>query len=102
MSPMSRLSICFVLMAALCTEQAAHAQYVSPGASRLAPLSPQPPPPPKIEAPKVPQFDAPPRYNYQPLPRNSFGDRFTKCLDAAAAAGLGPADRGTYARSCAN
>ncbi|WP_370098990.1 hypothetical protein [Bradyrhizobium yuanmingense] len=83
-------------------EPAARAQYVSPDAARLAPTLPAPPPPPKIEVPKVPQFDAPPRYNYQPLPRNSFGDRVTKCLHDAAAAGLGPADRGTYARSCAN
>lgn len=99
---MKQLSICLVLLAALGMGQAAHAQYLEPGASRLAPLSPQPPPPPKIEVPKVPQFDAPPRYNYQPLPRNSFSDRVTKCLDDAAAAGLGPADRGTYARSCVN
>lgn len=102
MSPMRRLSICFVLLAALFVGQAAQAQYVSPDALRLAPPLPAPPPPPKIEVPKIPQFDAPPRYNYQPLPRNSFSDRVTKCLDAAAAAGLGPADRGTYARSCAN
>jgi len=102
MSPMTQFPICLVLMAALCLDQAAYAQYAEPGASRLAPQSPQPPPPPKIEVPKVPQFDAPLRYNYQPLPRNSFSDRITRCLDDAAAAGLGPADRGTYARSCVN
>lgn len=100
MSPMRPLAICLVLMAAL--GQAAQAQYVVPGAAQLAPPVPRPPPPPKIEVPKVPQFDAPPRYNYQPLPRHSFSDRVSKCLDDAAAAGLGPADRGTYARSCAN
>lgn len=100
MSAMRRLAICVVLMANL--GHAAQAQYVLPGASQLAPPLPRPPPPPKIEVPKVPQFDAPPRYNYQPLPRNSFGDRVSRCLDDAAAAGLGPADRGTYARSCAN
>ncbi|WP_018322286.1 hypothetical protein [Bradyrhizobium sp. WSM2793] len=99
---MTRLSIYLVLLAALCVGQATHAQYVLPDASRLAPPLPQPPPPPKIEVPQVPQVDAPPRYNYQPLPRNSFSDRVTKCLDAAAAAGLGPADRGTYSRACAN
>ncbi|MCP3388976.1 hypothetical protein NLM27_09330 [Bradyrhizobium sp. CCGB12] len=99
---MTRLSICLLLAAALFVGQAAHAQYVLPGASRLAPPLSQPPPPPRIEVPKIPQFDAPPRYNYQPLPRNSFSDRVSKCLDDAAAAGLGPADRGTYARSCAN
>lgn len=102
MSPMMRFRLALVLLATLFVGQAAHAQYVSPGASRLAPPLPAPPPPPKIEVPKVPQFDAPPRYNYRPLPRNSFSDRVTKCLDDAAAAGLGPADRGTYARGCAN
>lgn len=102
MSPMRRMSIWFALTAALLVGQAAQAQYVSPGASRLAPPLPAPPPPPKIEVPKVPQLDAPPRYNYQPLPRNSFSDRVTKCLHDGAAAGLGPADRGTYARMCAN
>ncbi|KYG99034.1 hypothetical protein [Bradyrhizobium sp. DOA1] len=99
---MTRFSIGLVLLATLFAGQAAHAQYVSPGASRLAPPLPAPPAPPRIEVPQIPQFDAPPRYNYQPLPRNSFSDRVTKCLDDAAAAGLGPADRGTYARSCAN
>ncbi|KRP90897.1 hypothetical protein N2605_20745 [Bradyrhizobium yuanmingense] len=99
---MRRLSICFALLATLLVEPAARAQYVSPDAARLAPPLPAPPPPPKIEVPKVPQFDAPPRYNYQPLPRNSFSDRVTKCLHDGAAAGLGPADRGTYARMCAN
>ncbi|HXH42274.1 MAG TPA: hypothetical protein VNK51_00330 [Bradyrhizobium sp.] len=100
MSRMRPLVLCVVLLATL--GQAAQAQYVAPGASQLAPPLSRPPPPPKIEVPKVPQFDAPPRYNYQPLPRNSFSDRVSRCLDDAAAAGLGPADRGTYARSCAN
>ncbi|MBR0739127.1 hypothetical protein JQ581_19520 [Bradyrhizobium liaoningense] len=99
---MTRLSVCLVLLSTLFVGQAAHAQYVLPDASRLAPPLPAPPPPPKIEVPKIPQFGAPPRYNYQPLPRNSFSDRVSRCLDDAAAAGLGPADRGTYARSCAN
>ncbi|MBH5367965.1 hypothetical protein [Bradyrhizobium glycinis] len=99
---MGRVSICFVLLAALFVGQPAHTQYLLPDAARLAPPLPAPSAPPKIEVPKVPQFDARPRYDYQPLPRNSFSDRVTKCLDDAAAAGLGPADRGTYARSCAN
>ncbi|WP_061026863.1 hypothetical protein [Bradyrhizobium sp. CCH5-F6] len=98
---MTRLPILLALLAVLLTGQLAHAQYVQPGAPQLVPVPP-PPPPPKIEVPKVPQFDAPPRYNYKPIPRNSFSDRVTKCLDDAAGAGLGPADRGTYARSCAN
>ncbi|WP_407118781.1 hypothetical protein [Bradyrhizobium sp. LMG 9283] len=98
---MKRLSICLMGLTALLMGQGAQAQYVLPDPSQVVP-PPSPPPPPKIEVPKVPQFDAPPRYNYRPLPRNSFSDRVSKCLDDAAAAGLGPADRGTYARSCAN
>ncbi len=38
--------------------QAGDAQYVSPGASRLAPPLPAPPPLPKIEVPKIPHLDA--------------------------------------------
>ena len=47
-------------------------------------------------------MDEMPRQNYLPPPRPSFSDRLTTCLDEAAAAGLGPADRQAYARSCAN
>lgn len=99
---MKRISILFVVATALVAGQGAQAQYLLPGASRYNLPPSSPPPPPKIEVPKIPQFDAPPNYNYRPLPRNSFSDRVTRCLDDAAAAGLGPADRATYARSCAN
>ncbi|MCP3372246.1 hypothetical protein [Bradyrhizobium cajani] len=99
---MKRLSTSLVILIALLAGHVAKAQYVLPGASRFNPPPPSPPPPPRIEVPKVPKFDAPLRYNYQPLPRNSFSDRISKCLDDAAGAGLGPADRDTYARSCAN
>ena len=79
------------------------AQTLVPGASPLLlPPPPPPPPPPKIEVPKIPQVNALPSYNYRPAPRPSFGDRFSKCLDDAAGAGLSPADRGTYASMCAN
>lgn len=65
--------------------------------------APPAPPPPKIEVPPVPQLDAPPQ---QPPPRpqrrSSFGDRIVKCLDDGAAAGLGPAERASYSRACAN
>jgi hypothetical protein len=47
-------------------------------------------------------LDAPPSYDYRPAPRPSFGDRVARCLDEGAAAGLGPADRAAYSRSCAN
>jgi len=95
---MKRLSICLMALIALLMGHGAQAQYVLPAPSQVV----SPPPPPSIEAPKVPRLDAPPSYNDRPLPRNSFSDRVSKCLDDAAAAGLGPADRGTYARSCAN
>ena len=52
--------------------------------------------------PVIPQMDAPARQNYAPAPRPSFGDRVTKCLDDAAAGGLGPNDRAAYSRGCAN
>jgi hypothetical protein len=81
------------------------AQIISPGApggSQLIPPMPPPPPPPKIEVPVVPQMDAPPQQRYAPAPRPSFGDRITKCLDEAAAGGLGPGERSAYSRSCAN
>jgi hypothetical protein len=33
--------------------------------------------------------------------RRSFGDRIRDCLDEGAAAGLDPAERSAYSRSCA-
>ncbi|GLR95950.1 MULTISPECIES: hypothetical protein [Bradyrhizobium] len=98
---MKRLAICLVVLTALSMGQGAQAQLVLPGPSQVVPL-PSPPPPPKLEVPKMPQLDAPPSYNYRPLPRNSFGDRFSKCLEDAAGAGLSPGHRGTYALRCAN
>ena len=74
----------------------------APGGPLFTPPPPPSPPPPKIEVPKVPQMDEVPRQNYQPPPRASFSDRVTKCLDDAAASGLGANDRETYARGCAN
>ena len=81
---------------------AASAQVIPPGGSPFNPPLPPPPPPPKIEVPVVPQMDAPPRQNYAPAPRPSFSDRINKCLDDAAASGLGPNERAAYSRSCAN
>jgi hypothetical protein len=81
---------------------AASAQMIPPGTSQFSPPPPPPPPSPKIEVPVIPQMDAPPRQSYAPAPRPSFGDRITKCLDDGAASGLGPNERATYSRSCAN
>ncbi|OAF10341.1 hypothetical protein AYJ54_10810 [Bradyrhizobium centrolobii] len=102
MLSMKQLSLPVLVLAALVAGQAASAQVLLPGTPLLNPPPPIPPPPPKIAVPKVPQLDAPPSYNFQPIPRTSFGDRIARCLDEAAGAGLSPADRDTYARSCAN
>ena len=72
------------------------------GGSIFNPPLPAPLPSPKIEAPAIPQMDAPPIGNYAPAPSTSFSDRITTCLDEAAASGLGPSDREEYSRSCAN
>jgi hypothetical protein len=79
------------------------AQFIPPGSSTLNPPLPAPPPPPKIEVPAIPQMDTPSPSPYvSPAPGASFGDRIRACLDDAAAAGLNPADRAAYSRSCAN
>jgi hypothetical protein len=91
-----------VVLAALLAGQAGLAQSLVPGAAPFSPAPPPPPPSPKIEVPKLPQLDARPSFNYKPPPRTSFSDRITRCLDDAAGAGLNPADRATYSRSCAN
>jgi hypothetical protein len=100
---MRRLStlICAVV-AVLAVPNAAWAQSVLPGGSLFNPPLPPPPAPPRIEAPVVPQIDAPLRQDYRPVRRPSFSDRITNCLEQGAAAGLDPADRAAYSRSCAN
>ena len=104
MLSMKRLSIvlvCTVLAAPVGTP--AFAQLlVPPGGSKFNPPLPAPPPPPRIEAPVIPQMDAPPIRDYAPASTPSFSDRITTCLDEAAASGLGPSDREEYSRSCAN
>ncbi len=103
MSAMRRVTtLTCIAVAALISTDPALAQFIPPGGSKFNPPLPQPPPSPKIEVPVVPQLDAPPRQNYQPPPRPSFSDRVTNCLEEAAAAGLGPADREAYSRTCAN
>jgi len=79
----------------------AFAQAVPPGGSQFNPPPPAPPPPPKIEVPAIPQAGALPSRSYAPKPQTSFGERVTKCLDDAAASGLGPNERATYSRNCA-
>ena len=105
-TPMKRLR--HLLLAAACVllaVSAASAQLPNNlvGGSQFNPPLPAPLPPPRIEAPKVPQFDAPQRYDYVPTtPRPSFGDRISRCLDEAAAAGVRPSRRAAYSRACAN
>jgi hypothetical protein len=103
MFPMRHSSILVgAVTAALIFGSAASAQIIPPGGSQFNPPLPAAPPPPKIEAPVVPQMDAPTSQTYLPAPRPSFSDRITSCLDEAAANGLGPSARAAYSRTCAN
>jgi len=105
MSAMTRLLLSALAMTSLLlAANAAHAQSPNNlvGGSQFNPPLPAPLPPPKIEAPKIPQLDAPQRYDYVQGPRPSFGDRVVRCLDEAAAAGVKPSRRAAYSRSCAN
>jgi hypothetical protein len=99
----SSIIICAVALALVFGQAAASAQQlIPPGGSQFNPPLPPPLPPPRIEAPVIPQMDAPISQNYAPAPRPSFSDRINSCLDEAAASGLGPAERSAYSRSCAN
>ena len=99
----TRLSIlACAVVAALIAGAPASAQ-IPPGTSQFNPPLPAPPPPPSMAVPVVPQIDAPPSQpRVQALDRGSFGDRISKCLDEAAAAGVRPGRRAAYSRSCAN
>jgi hypothetical protein len=99
---MKHASIVGAVALALVFASAASAQIIPPGGSRFDPPLPSPPPSPKIEVPVVPQLDALPQPNYAPTPEPSFGERISKCLDDAAASGLGPNERSNYSRNCAN
>jgi hypothetical protein len=95
------LRYCCVVAFAL-VAHGAFAQFIPPGSSQFNPPPPAPPPPPKIEVPAIPQAGALPSRSYAPVkPQKSYGDRVTKCLDDAAAAGLSPTERTTYSRNCA-
>jgi hypothetical protein len=98
----SPIIICAVALALILTSAASAQQLIPPGGSQFNPPPPPPPPPPRIEAPVIPQMDAPIQYNYAPAPRPSFSDRINSCLDQAAASGLGPGERAAYSRACAN
>ena len=92
---------CCVVMLALSTA-GTFAQPIPPGSPPYLPPPPPPPPPPKIDVPAIPKMDELPKRSYAPIaPQKSFGDRVTKCLDDAAASGLGPNERSTYSRNCA-
>jgi hypothetical protein len=90
------------VLATLVFASAASAQFIPLGGSQFNPPLPPPSPPPKIEAPVIPQMDAPLSQNYAPAPRPSVGERVAKCLDDAASSGLGPTERSNYSRACAN
>jgi len=69
----------------------------------LFPPPPPPPPPPKIEVPPIPRMDElPPASKAGRSPRSSYSDRMVRCLDEAAALGLGAADRAAYSAACAH
>jgi hypothetical protein len=97
----SSIIIC-TIVAVLLSGSVASAQLLPPGTSPLSAPLPPPLPQPKIAPPVIPQMDAPVRQSYAPAPRPSFSDRISGCLDQAAASGMGPGDRATYSRSCAN
>jgi hypothetical protein len=95
-------------LALLLAAPAASAQFIVPGTNpSLLPPPPERPPPPKIVAPSTPMMRGESESQLPSLPsprastRQSFGDRIRGCLDTGAAAGLDPADRAAYSRSCA-
>ena len=108
MSPMTRfarrLALSSLSAVLLLAASAGYAQSPNglAGGSRFNPPLPASPPPPSMAVPKVPQLDAPIHYDYRPAPRPSFGDRVSRCLDEAAAAGVRPSRRAAYSRNCAN
>jgi hypothetical protein len=98
----SSIVACAVTAALIFCSAASAQIIIPPGGSQFNPPLPPPPPSPKIEAPVIPQMDAPTSQTYLPAPRPSFSDRITSCLDEAAANGLGPSARAAYSRACAN
>ena len=94
-----------VILGVLVSGQAvspATSQIYTPPGGGVPVITPPSPPPPRIEVPAIPQMDAPPKSVRPAAPRDSFGDRVSKCLSDPAAAGLGPNERAAYSRACAN
>jgi hypothetical protein len=75
----SSITICTVV-AVLAFGGIASAQFLPPGTSQFNPLPPAPQPSPKIEAPVVPQMDAPLTQNFTSTPRPSFSVRSDQYL----------------------
>jgi hypothetical protein len=99
----SSMLLCAVMSALLAASAASAQQVIPPGGSQFNPPMPPPPQAPKIEVPVIPKMDAPPSPpRIQGLQRGPFSDRISKCLDDAAASGLGPNERAAYSRACAN
>ena len=98
------LLVATLLLALAC--RGVHAQSPNGliGGSRFNPPPPPPLPGPDIQVPEIPKMGVPSRQigGGRNVPRGSFSDRIVRCLDEAAAAGLGPADRAAYSRACAN
>ena len=102
MRAMIKTTLRSLAILALLAGSPASAQILPPGGGVLTPPPPPPPPPPSMAVPVVPKFDAMPSQPNAPAQRRSFGDRITDCLHDGAAAGLGPNDRASYSRACAN
>jgi hypothetical protein len=102
MLPMIRNLLQSIAMLSVLMLTPAAAQILPPGAAILTPPPPAAPPPPSMAVPVVPKLDQIPTTSTAPRARGSFGDRITDCLQDGAAAGLGPNDRATYSRACAN
>ena len=100
---MKPLTIIFcALVSVLILASPASAQLIPPGGSIFNPPPPPPLPPPTNGPSVVPQAEGPPHLNFAPAPRPSFSDKINSCLDQTAGSGLGPEERATYSRSCAN
>jgi hypothetical protein len=92
-----------LVLGALMAVSTASAQLIPPGGSQFNPPPPPPPPPPKIEVPVIPKMgESLPVPQVKGLRRDPFGDRISKCLEDAAAAGIRPSERSAYSRACAN
>src|SRR4051794_29651349 len=100
---MTAILLACAMAPAVAVGSAAFAQtMIPPGWSPNSPPPPSGPPPPKIEVPAIPKMDELPQQRHVQPSRGSFGDRATRCLHEAGAAGVRPRDRDAYTRACAN